>query len=876
MSVCRIGLQTIHFISPSPCRASSTSNSLVLVATLLTDYQLTTMGKQKRNKSKRGGKQQRNKTSISTSSATNSANEEKGASTVVSKIRHGDPRVRHAALVALSSTLFHSSSLSAAAQQKQRQQQGSKGSAKTSKTAVDASDEMLLRALSERILDVDIPCATAATGCLSNYVSFYCIGDNDDSSPEAEVASEVMVPILFQRIQRSLDKITSLGSQIESNIASKAGETATAASSAGASGSSAIDKMFAFNTEQWVLVSLSLQTLAGLIENFPSAVQRVSAASLSTLCAVLPLVDKSIQLKKNSMEESSSDCILDASSNASRAIHSLLDDNIAIIASIQPTPLTNIVTELKNTITNVQMPHMTRLHASGALVSLRKVLVLDEELKSARGREYDAVVAAVQTCTDDTVIGLLSNLFESGANSDDPKQLVLRMIELSNKCQSMKQDELIESQIESEVNARKEPARMIARRQKELKESKKAKAENEDMAGSGKDATKVENMDGVEKTKATESQLDDVKDELDGVVKSWGELIGSYKLALELVANLCSGREFQDDDIEGAMYPDDDEHMWDSDDEAKLLSAANASGAMDSMEMTCSPSERATFVSMSSKHLLARILAFFRKWVEFVSMLKDDVPALVAEDVDELLSTCALCLGNMVACDFPSLSEPSIKKAVMVGGQDTPVTDGLEMSWWELVAAMSSNVSDGPKAHITSVMLALLRHQPKARTIVNSAVLDLLLAVITQQYNPEGGASNVQMKCNAISMIGLLCSEPHPSEVNARVCSALLERLRSPLSSVVDDSDADSEKAKQSLVIMHEILDVLMDMYGGDDSHDEVFDQQDVLGHFQRCLPGFKRRIKKTGANSSREELDTWNEAALNCSRFIKYKKGSK
>lgn len=837
------------------------------------------MGKQKRNKSKRGSKQQRSKASITASSATNSANEEKGASTVVSKIRHGDPRVRHAALVALSSTLFHSSSLSAAAQQKQRQQQqGNKGSVKTSKTAVDASDELLLRALSERILDVDIPCATAATGCLSNYVSFYCIGDAEESSPEAEVASEVMVPILFQRIQRSLDKITSLGSQIESSTASKVGEKAAAASTASASGSSAIDKLFAFNTEQWVLVSLSLQTLAGLIENFPSAVQRVSAASLSTLCAVLPLVEKSIQLTKSSMEESSSDCILDASSNASRAIHSLLDDNIAIITSLQSTPLTNIVTELKNTIINVQMPHMTRLHASGALVSLRKVLVLDEELKSSRGREYDAVVAAVQTCTDDTVIDLLSNLFESGDNSDVPKQLVLKMIELSNKCQSMKQDELMESQIVSEVNARKEPARMIARRQKELKESKKAaKVENDDMKESENEPAIVEDMDGVEKTKATEdSKLDDVKDELDGVVKSWRELIGSYKLALELVANLCSGREYQDDDIEDAMYPDDDEHMWDSDDEAKLVSAANATGAMDSMEMTCSPSERVTFGSMSSKHLLARILSFFRKWVEFVSMLKDDVPALVAEDVDELLSTCALCLGNMVACDLPSLNEPSIKKAIMVGGQETSVTDGLDMFWWELVAAMSSNVSDGPKAHITSVMLALLRHQPKARTIVNSAVLDLLLAAITQQYNSEGGASNVQMKCNAISMIGLLCSEPHPSEINARVCSALLERLRSPLSNVVDDSDADSEKAKQSLVIMHEILDVLMDMYGGDDSHDEVFDQQDVLGHFQRCLPGFKRRIKKTGAHSSREELDTWNEAALNCSRFIKYKKESK
>jgi hypothetical protein len=829
------------------------------------------MGKQsKRNKSKRGNKEQ-SKPVVSANPAASSTKEEKGVSTVVSKIRHGDPRVRHAALVALSSTLFHSSSLSAAAQQKQQQRQGG-ASAQKNKTVAEASDETLLRALSERILDVDIPCATAATGCLSNYVNFYCIGDAEDTPAEAEIASEVMVPILLQRIQRSLDKITSLGAEIESSIASKVGETATAASSAGAAGSSAIDKIFAFNTEQWVLVSLSLQTLAGLIENFPAAVERVSATSLSTLCAVLPLADKSLQLTKNGLGENSGGCILDASSNASRAIHSLLDDNVAIITSIQPTSLTNIVTELTNTITNVQMPHMTRLHASGALVSVRKVLVLDEEINSARSGEYDAVVAAVQTCTDDIVIDLLSNLFESGDNNHDPKQIVLQMIELSNKCQSMKQDEMMESQIVSEVNARKEPARMIARRQKEMKESQEAKAEDVNMAEDGKEVMIVEDKDGGEK-EASESQLDDVKDELDNVVRSWRELVGSYKLALELVANLCSGREEQDDDEEDGMYPDDDEHMWDSDDEAKLVSAANAAGAMNSMEATCTPSERATFASMASKQSLTRILSFFRRWVEFLSMLKDDVPALVAEDVDELQSTCALCLGNMVACDLPSLNEPSSQKVIMVGGQEIPATDGLDLFWWELIAAITSDVSDGPKAHVTSVMLALLRHQPKTRTLVNSSVLDLLLALITQQYDVKGGSNNVQMKCNAISMLGLLCSEPHPSEVNARVCTALLERLRSPLSSMADDIEADSEKARQSLVIMHEILNVLMDMYGSDDSHDEVFGQQDVLGHFQRCLPGFKRRIKKTGANSTREELDTWKETALNCSRFIKYKK---
>lgn len=836
------------------------------------------MGKQsKRNKSKRGNKQRNNSGSQNTSAAASTSSEEKGGvSTIVSKIRHGDPRVRHAALVALSSTLYHSSSLSAAAAQQQRQTGG----------GAEASDETLLRALSERILDVDIPCATTATGCLSNYVSFYCTGDAiDETSKGAVVASEIMVPILLQRIQRSLEKIKLLGAQIESSPSS---QPSSASPSTSADASNAVDKTLAFNTEQWNLVSLSLQTLAGLIENFPSAVERVSATSLSTVCDVLPLVDKSIQLlsRNESQAKNNIGYILDASSNASRSIHSLLDDNVTIITSIQPASLKHIVTILTNTITNVHMPHMARLHASGALLSLRKVLVLDAETHSSttHGGEYGTVVAAVQTCTDNTVIELLSNLFEN-EDTTHPKQLVRQMIELSNKCQSMKQDEMMESEIVNQVNARKEPARMIAKRQKEMKESKKAMTENEDMVEDKKEIKEDHGMAVVEKDDGEEdggkvndeARFDDVKDELDKVVESWRELVGSYKLALELVANLCSGKEEGEEDMDGdgMMYPDDDEHMWDSDDEAKLLSSANTAGTFEkSMEMCCTPSERATYAAMSLKHLLEHILSFFQKWVEFLPVLNDDVPALVEEDIDELQSTCALCLGNMVACDLPFLTETAMKNSVLVGDQETPVKEGLDLFWWELIATISSGVREAPRAHITSVMLALLRNQPKARALVNAAVLDLLLDLLLtpQDNNTDGSTNNVQTKCNSISILGLLCSEPHPSEINTRVCSALLERLRTPLSSTSNET-GDGEKTRQSLVIMNEIFNVLMDMYGGDDSHDEVFARQDVLGHIQRCLPGFKRSIKKAGASSGREDVETWNETAINCSRFIKYKK---
>jgi hypothetical protein len=66
------------------------------------------------------------------------------------------------------------------------------------------------------------------------------------------------------------------------------------------------------------------------------------------------------------------------------------------------------------------------------------------------------------------------------------------------------------------------------------------------------------------------------------------------------------------------------------------------------------------------------------------------------------------------------------------------------------------------------------------------------------------------------------------------------------------------------------MYNVLMDIYGGDDANDKVYQQQDVSGHLNRTLPMFKRSIKKVGLN---EELGVWNETALNVSRFIRFKR---
>ncbi|KAL9186095.1 hypothetical protein ACHAXT_005333 [Thalassiosira profunda] len=878
------------------------------------------MGKQSKRKHKRrsggsGAGRHHRPTGLADDPAATAAagatDESSPVANVVGKIRHGDPRVRHAALVALSGTVYDGSSLASAASGTNR-----KGAEKK----VHASDPTLLRALAERLLDPDVPCATAAAGCLSNYASFYCGAGGMEDGSEGEVAAEVMVPILLQRLQGSVSTLTSQGNQMSNPPPSKGGKKEAEANSANSASTiaSAIEKMWPSFQEQWALLSLSLATLAGLIENCPRAVRRAGANAFPQLLAVLPLARSSVEfmrkegggvLGSGDKEERELEPLLDGATNAARALHSLLDDNEPLISALPVGSLSSAtsassfgsatapsllsaVTELTSIIPDYLLPDAARLHASGAVLSLRRVIVLDGEMNGSSTKSTDeeqVLVSAVQHCTNTVVVPMLYSLVTIDETSDDypdPQALVSQMIDLSQKLSTIKQDAAMESQVVQEVKARKEPAREIARRQKKMKEEREAAKQaqmlqgaegmeleeekqesKEEGAAEATAAMVVEDDASKEDVNAQQQQEEEGKlqQELDDVVQSWRGLLGSRKLALELAANLCSGREEGDGD-EGGMYEDDDEHMWDSDDEARLA-AGHAQQNMMKGE-GCTPSERDTYESVAERHLPEQILSFFGKWAAFLPSMQNKEgrpPELVAEDVEELLATCALCLGNVAACyDLPTWDAPARK------GSAATVENGLQLFWWELVSILAAGGDS--QLHATSVMLSLLRAQPPARTLVDAPTLDLLFGLLSQLPNESKDSDAlVQTHCNAISMLGVLCSEPHPASIDARVCSALLERLRSAM--VTNNADSDSvDNARYAIITTHEVLNVLMDIYGADECHEDVFQREDVLGHFQRSLPGYKRRIKRISSSAAREELGVWNETALNASRFIKYK----
>lgn len=101
-----------------------------------------------------------------------------------------------------------------------------------------------------------------------------------------------------------------------------------------------------------------------------------------------------------------------------------------------------------------------------------------------------------------------------------------------------------------------------------------------------------------------------------------------------------------------------------------------------------------------------------------------------------------------------------------------------------------------------------------------------------------------------ISMLGLLCNN---EEYLVKGASLLVQ------TSLPDDD----------LVIRGERLNVLIDLFS-DDSRHEVFERVDLLKYFQQELPLLQRQVSLYRG----DEVELFQEVAMNTSHFIQYKKG--
>ena len=306
--------------------------------------------------------------------------------------------------------------------------------------------------------------------------------------------------------------------------------------------------------------------------------------------------------------------------------------------------------------------------------------------------------------------------------------------------------------------------------------------------------------DEIEKSNDVEMEHDtpDAREALERARKAWHAAVSPLQLALEIVANLTS------------------------------VSSKQTDVPMEEWEQEEMSSETVDLSTLDDS--LQNVLVQSGLADRLVNMLKalcvdpgNDVPADVKGDIEDLQSKCAGCLGNCLQ-NIPSWHSCSWKDlqsaAELVGGK------GLE--------------------GVFDAMAVAMRIRPEWRKQIQQDDLDFLLKFLS---------SNENVTSDVVCMLGLLCSsEPHPDEVNEKVCACLLSLpCKSPR-------------------VMSEVFNALMDMYGGD-GHNVVFESLDVLGYFQRMLPLFKKSIQAEQA-AEENDVEQWQETLLNASRFISYQKG--
>jgi hypothetical protein len=461
------------------------------------------------------------------------------------------------------------------------------------------------------------------------------------------------------------------------------------------------------------------------------------------------------------------------------------------------------------------LPLTARLHAAACLVTARQlgISIVDQQ-------EWTSTL--FQRAVLETVVPLLQQSIRLPTTSYY-QNLLCESIQAHELLQNEEEDCAMERDVISAVQAKGESARSIAKRQAQLKNN----TSNQDKQKDDDDA-------------ATHVQSEDAQKVWNQVQAKWQEIVSPVTLALELVANVTSVVETisHDDDDDGMnhdMEMNDDLAWGPQQEEALLINQTDAA----STTTTCHPLDAALLTSLGQSGLGESLVTLLKSVCIYTDDMNKSVheeisslPQSIEKDVEDLQSKCAAALGNYIG----NVTNWQIPKSL----------------WKDLQLAAESSTGMGTEG-VFDAMAVAVQTRPQVRTHIQAEDLEFLMGQLSCTTSSD------KITVDVVSILGLLCSaESHPLQVNEKVCGGLLSLLQS----------------SSSAMVLSEVFNALMDMYG-DDDHAQVFDSLHVLGNFQRNLPRFKQRIQAE-RNKAQDQsvVEQWRETALNASRFISYKKG--
>jgi hypothetical protein len=795
------------------------------------------MGKQQRRKRQHNnnGNKDNNK-----SASKNTSFKDEAApppSTLLQRIRHADPRTRHAALAAVANTLLDP-----------QQQLLSK-----------AVTPLLLQAIRERVLDSDLDVSQVAAACLANYVTLG--SNNSSSSSSSSNSSETMTAgwtlVFMGRLKQCHDN---------TSITLPMNHTTSAATASNNGKKKAQPPISAINTrvhKQWLALAVQcLRTLCSLVENNPEAVARLTShmdaaprhdfhqvllewmhQCTNTIASQLqlqqPLTDDTVVFQSYYSQ------ILTL---AARTLHSAWDDNDDLLVPWQeecPEAFQRAVALLEQVITTPVSPaassnHMVvaQLHCAGALLAARPYITTTPNSN--------------KTVIPQTVLPLL--LQHTNAFTWNNAQSLLQAYQQASAAWQLEQaDDALERDVIRTVKDRQEPARQIAKRQKEQKKQQQQQdvVEDDKLAPTTNDEKMDEDIDDA--VEQAHKQQVETREALEQARDAWNQFLLPLQLSLELLANLTSGNSLSNDDDNDNDDMMMDEEDWGPDQEAKWMQQEQQRQLQTSLPNNSNNNnnnnnQEQTLLLDSALHQQLQNL-FRQVYQEQPNHLA--FPENTRADLDDLQSKVMACLGN---CWENIEGWP------------------IDFTWTELQQTAAAATIDGPgKEGLVSAMVIALKKYPSLRKQWQPEHVTFWLNHLTDSNETNDYKNSEVVRRDIICILGVLCSqEPHPVDVNQKVCSALLAAM--------DNTS--------SLVNACEVLNVLMDMYGNDEDdgccHVSVFESMQVLSHFQRRIPTLKSELKQLEKNWKGQGdnsvdgagLEHWKETLLNASRFVQYKKG--
>lgn len=725
--------------------------------------------------------------------------------------------MRHGALTAASATLFSPVSLS-------------------SRSPINME---VIQAVSERVMDEDAPCAMCALGCLGNYVLF------QERHSHGNKVETLLTPILLTKMKKACDSIEVIAKQMMQE------QTSNSENSSG--NVKSLERLSLVMMEQWSIQSLCLHALCGIVEG--TATNNESSSILfhqrdeflMTVMRSFFLATEMItglsncdsEMKRHiAMKEHQTNIIADVAVYAARTIHSSSDENPTFLASLMASGGWKTIVSC---ISDASLPMLARLHCCGVTMISRQI---------ARTKEMEQIVF-------EQSLPVLSQCIMY--SNEVTSELHQKVMEAYQQLKQEKDDEKVENDIIRKVDKRKESARLIARRQKQIKQQSKEKREIEDTEDKDK-----EEMVGDKKDESLNETSDEVKvereEQYEKALSDWKNICLPLKLSIEIMTNAFAPAQ----DEENNPTDEYDEMAWDSDQEDKLQTETPESSPISNI----SKDDEIFFRDVVTLGTPDRALSVFGSIImALVNIGKnyENIHVEILDDLTDILIKCSICLGNMFS-NLQNCWKSSEDDAAAV--------------WNDLCQSLNVSKDDGINRNVMlqlvaaalSVMVALLRFRPALVKWVNEKDLELLLNLVLTEY-PETGKTQEEVATtvsdiqkDSITILGILCSEPHPESINQRVCDTFLTLLLRTRSI--------------STPVMSEVLNVLMDMYSADEgdvnNHESVFRQKDVVGAFQKSVPILKRKVREEESKegTSSEEVFVWKEIILNATRFIKYKKG--